>query len=74
MYSVCPYVDIQFAFQRYSIDEGHSPLWLQLVLSISLSTDITVQVESNDIIVTGKILNFTLDQLDYISGPTGLHF
>jgi len=48
-------MDIQFAFQRYSIDEGHSPLWVNVVLSNSLSTNITVQVKSNDITATGKL-------------------
>jgi len=53
--NVCPYVDIQFASQRYSINERHSPLRVQLILSNSLSTDITVQVESIGITATGKL-------------------
>ena len=53
--NVCPCVDIQFDSLRYSINERHSPLRVQLVLSNSLSTDITVQVESIGITATGKL-------------------
>jgi len=47
-------VAVSFNQSTYSIDEDEGPAQPVLVLSNPLSTDITVQVTSNDITATGE--------------------
>ena len=58
MLNFCMYVDtaiaISFSQWTYSVDEDDGPAQPVLVLSNPSSTDITVQVRSNDITATGK--------------------
>ena len=58
MLNFCMYVDtaiaISFSQSTYSVDEDDGPAQPVLVLSNPSSTDITVQVRSNNITATGK--------------------
>ena len=58
---LCPYtlfctvaINVSFDQSTYSIGEKNGPAQLVLVLSNLSSTDITVQVKSNDITATGE--------------------
>ena len=59
------YLDIFVSFNQstYSVDEDDGPAQPVLVLSDPSSTDITVQVESNDITATGKWTNITFNSM-----------
>jgi len=47
-------IDISFNQSTYTVDEDDGPAQPVLVLSNPSSTDITVQVRSNDITATGE--------------------
>ena len=46
--------NVNFSQSTYSVDEDDGPAQLVLVLSNPSSTDITVEVTSNDITATGE--------------------
>ena len=58
MHYICPsyylVVTISFNQSTYSVDEDDGPAQPVLVLSNPSSTDISVQVRSNDITATGE--------------------
>ncbi|XP_065919803.1 sodium/calcium exchanger 3-like isoform X2 [Dysidea avara] len=65
--SSCPYVNVYFHNTKYRIGEGSGEVSIELVLSNSLSTDITVQIKSIDSTATGG-------GVDYDSGTYNVTF
>ncbi|XP_065913825.1 sodium/calcium exchanger 2-like [Dysidea avara] len=65
--SSCPYANVRFRKTIYRIGEGSGEVSIELTLSSSLSTDITVQIKSNDITATGG-------GVDYDSGTYNVTF